>query len=180
MKRFLPALVWAAGALHAETVPLFASENKSIFGRPIDRGGFHFQFLLGAGAGTRASGVLSVLELGYTIRKHDLTVMFWHPMIENDSHQEPTIASRYQPVVIGLKKTCFFSDMTCKVGAGGSGSHEPNFSNASIGFGAAWGADLHFPLAAGHGFTLGLTVHHVILANRSHHAISLGAGYEFF
>jgi hypothetical protein len=180
MKWLLPALAFAAAALHAEVTPLFASQNRSIFGRPIDRGGLHFQFLLGAGAGTRASGVLSVLELGYTIRKHDLTVMFWHPMIENDSHQEPTIASRYQPVVIGLKKTCFFTDMTCKIGAGGSGSHEPNFSNASIGFGAAWGADLHFPLAAGHGFTLGFTVHHVILANRSHHAISLGAGYEIF
>ena len=179
MKIFAALFVLRASAV-AAAEPMLGKAGSSVFGKPIDRGGFHFQFALGAGAGTRASGVFSNVELGYTFRGPDLTVMFWHPMIENDSHQEPTIASRYQPVVIGLKKTCFYEDVTCKIGLGGSGSHEPNFSNASIGFGAAWGFDLHLPSFTGHGFTLGFTVHHVILANRSHHAISLGAGYEIF
>lgn len=179
MKIIAALFVLCASAV-AAAEPMLGKAGSSVFGKPIDRGGFHFQFALGAGAGTRASGVFSNVELGYTFRGPDLTVMFWHPMIENDSHQEPTIASRYQPVVIGLKKTCFYEDVTCKIGLGGSGSHEPNFSNASIGFGAAWGFDLHLPSFTGHGFTLGFTVHHVILANRSHHAISLGAGYEIF
>ncbi|MFO1524848.1 MAG: hypothetical protein U1F16_02610 [Turneriella sp.] len=178
MQSILVALLVTGGTYGIN--PLFSDKSETVFGRAIDRGGFHFQFALGAGAGTRASGTFSNVELGYTFRQSDLTVMFWHPMIENDSHQSPTIASRYQPVVIGFKRTCFYADLTCKVGVGGSGSHEPDFSNASIGFGAAWGWDLHFPAFTGHGFTLGFTVHHVILPNRSHHAISLGAGYEIF
>ena len=176
MKGSLP---WAL-ILQLSALPLLSTERPAIFNKPIDRGGFHFQFALGAGAGTRASGTFSNVELGYTFRGPDLTVMFWHPMIENDSHQEPTIASRYQPVVIGFKKSCFWQDFTCKAGLGGSGSHEPNFSKASIGFGAAWGFDIHYPAFTGHGFSLGFTVHHVILADRSHHAVSLGVGYEIF
>jgi hypothetical protein len=152
----------------------------SIFEKPMERGGFHFQFAMGAGVGNLASGTLTILELGYTLA-NDYTIMFWHPMIENDSNQSPTIASRYPDVLIGIKKSVFYKELVLKIGFGGAGAHEPDFSEASLGLGWAYGVDLHYPMGSGgHGFTLAFTVHHVQLEDRHFAAASLGLGYTLF
>lgn len=152
----------------------------SIFEKPMERGGLHFQFAMGAGVGNLASGTLTILELGYTFA-NDYTVMFWHPMIENDSNQRPTIASRYPDVLIGIKKSLFYKELVFKIGFGGAGAHEPDFSEASLGLGWAYGLDLNYPMGSGgHGFTLAFTVHHVQLKDRHFAAASLGLGYTVF
>ena len=157
-----------------------AAPEQSLFDKPLQRSGLHFQFAIGAGAGNLASGTLTILELGYTFA-NDYTLMFWHPMIENQSKQKPQIATRYPNVVIGIKKSMFYKELVFKVGLGGGGAHEPGFDNASLGVGLAYGVDLHYPLGEGsHGFTLALTGHYIQLKDRHFAGASLGLGYTIF
>lgn len=161
-------------------VALAENNLPTLFEKPMERSGFHFQFAMGAGAGNLASGTLTILELGYTF-PNDYTVMFWHPMIENDSNQSPTVASRYPDVLIGIKKSAFYKELVFKIGFGGGGAHEPDFSEASLGIGWAYGVDLHYPMGSGgHGFTFAFTVHHIQLEDRHFAAASIGLGYSIF
>jgi hypothetical protein len=167
-------------SLFASSLVQAGQTLPSLFDTPAQRSGFHFQFALGTGAGNLASGTLTILELGYTF-ENDYTLMFWHPMIENDSNQSPTVASRYPDVLIGIKKSAFYKELVFKIGFGGGGAHEPDFSEASLGLGWAYGVDLHYPMGSGgHGFTLAFTVHHVQLKDRHFVAASLGLGYTVF
>ena len=168
------------GTLCLGSPALASTPEQSLFDKPMHRGGFHFQFAAGVGAGNLASGTLTILELGYTF-DNDYTLMFWHPMIENQSNQAPQIASRYPNVVIGVKKSLFFKELVFKLGLGGGGAHEPDFSNASLGLGFAYGVDLHYPMGEGeHGFTLTLTGHHIQLKDRHFVGGSIGLGYTVF
>ena len=161
-------------------VALAENNLPTLFEKPMERSGFHFQFARGAGAGNLASGTLTILELGYTF-PNDYTVMFWHPMIENDSNQSPTVASRYPDVLIGIKKSAFYKELVFKIGFGGGGAHEPDFSEASLGIGWAYGVDLHYPMGSGgHGFTFAFTVHHIQFEDRHFAAASIGLGYSIF
>lgn len=153
-----------------------------LWGRPVNRGGFHFQATFGVGGGPDTLGLFHAMEIGYSWDKH--TVALLHTFIQNKDilGTDPT-----QPDLIGgwmleYKRTLFFPDLEWKAAAGLGGTHDQSGESLKAigGFGMAYGLDLHFPLFKGNGPTLSLQGMNIFSAGDHHFGAGLGLGYTWF
>ena len=164
----------------AEGAPA-STEQKTIFGRPVDRGGFHFQISFGLGGGPDSVGVFHQMELGWTLRS-GITVGMIHSFIQNDG----VFSNLGGPDLFGgwmlqVKVPVIYQDLVYKIAAGPGGTHDQSDGIRAI-WGVSWlyGFDLHFPLFRGSGPTLSLVALHAVVERAHHFGVSLGLGYTFF
>ena len=164
----------------AEGAPTSAGQ-KTIFGRPVDRGGFHFQIAFGLGGGPDSVGVFHQMEVGWTLRT-GITLGMIHSFIQNDG----VFSNLGGPDLFGgwmlqVKVPVIYQDLVYKIAAGPGGTHDQSDGIRAI-WGVSWlyGFDLHFPLFRGSGPTLSLVALHAVAENQHHFGVSFGLGYTFF
>lgn len=150
---------------------------QGLWGRPVRRRGFHFQFGFGIGGGPDTSGLIHNMELGWSFGRAcgGCTVALLHTFIQNKGILGTNPA---EPDLIGgwmaeFKAPLFFPDLDFKVALGLGGTHDQsNGIEAHGGFGAAYGIDLHFPIWPRFGPSLATTAMHVVVDGQHH----FGAG----
>ena len=164
----------------AEAAPA-TSAQKTIFGRPVDRSGIHFQISFGLGGGPDTEGVFHQMELGWTLDS-GITVGLIHSFIQNDG----VFSDLGGPDLFGgwmleVKVPVIYQDLVYKIAAGPGGTHDQSDGIRAI-WGVSWlyGFDLHFPLFHGSGPTLSLVALHAVVERAHHFGISFGLGYTFF
>ena len=174
----LGVLLLHASAAEADPA---ATRQDSIFGRPVERGGLHFQVAFGLGGGPDTVGVFHQMELGWTLDS-SITVGLIHSFIQNDG----VFANLGGPDLFGgwmleVKVPVVFQDLVYKIAAGPGGTHDQSDGIRAI-WGVSWlyGFDLHFPLFRGSGPTLSLVALHAVVERAHHFGISFGLGYTFF
>lgn len=153
-----------------------------LWGRPVHRGGFHFQATFGVGGGPDTVGIFHAMEIGYSWEKS--TVALLHTFIQNRGVFGTTVGG---PDLIGgwmleYKRPLFYPDLVWKVAAGLGGTHDQSGEElkATGGFGMAYGLDLHFPAFKGSGPTLSLQGMNIFSAGKQHFGVGLGLGYTWF
>lgn len=165
----------AAPASKAEELPI------GLWGRPVKRGGFHFQFGLGVGGGPDTLGILQVMEVGYSW-KH-FTIALLHTFIQNKGVLGTDLGG---PDLIGgwmfeYKHTLFYPDLVWKVAVGLGGTHDQTSGiHAHGGLGLAYGLDLHLPVWRSVGPTWGLTAMNVTAEGKHHFGAGLTLGVTVF
>lgn len=174
----LAALLCCSPPAGAEEEP---PPGPSLFGRPVDRGGFHAQILFGLGAGPDVVGLFHTMELGWTFRGGS-TLGLIHAFIQNDG----VFTTLGGPDLIGgwmllYKVPVILPELVYKVGLGPGGIHDQS-DGITAHWGPAWlyGFDLHFPAFYGSGPTLSLVALHAVALTQHHFGVSLGLGYTFF
>ena len=164
----------------AEGAPSEKNQD-TIFGRPIDRGGLHFQISFGLGGGPDTVGVFHQMELGWTLDS-GTTVGLIHSFIQNDG----VFSNLGGPDLIGgwmleVKVPVIYQDLIYKIAVGPGGTHDQS-DGIHANWGVSWlyGFDLHYPIFQGSGPTLSLVALHAVAENGHHFGVSLGLGYTFF
>ena len=164
----------------AEGAPSEKNQD-TIFGRPIDRGGLHFQISFGLGGGPDTVGVFHQMELGWTLDS-GTTVGLIHSFIQN----EGVFSDIGGPDLIGgwmleVKVPVICQDLIYKIAVGPGGTHDQS-DGIHANWGVSWlyGFDLHYPIFQGSGPTLSLVALHAVAENGHHFGVSLGLGYTFF
>jgi hypothetical protein len=174
MRRLLLALSLLA--------PLTASAEPTptIFGRPMEVRGFHFQLGFGAGGGPDTLGVFHEMELGGTLR-NGITLGLIHAFIQSKG-----VSSVDGPHLIGgwmflMKMPVIWKELRYKLAFGPGGTHDQT-DGIKPNWGVAWlyGLDLSYPAFRGSGPTLSLVALHAVAEGRHHVGVSLGFGYAFF
>ncbi len=176
-------LTWGASApgAPARTPAATGAWGRTVFGRPLERGGFHFQVSLGMGGGPDSVGVFHDMELGYT-RADGITLGLIHAFIQNKG----VITDLGGPDLLGgwmflLKVPVLFDDLVYKVAAGPGGIHDQTDGIHAI-WGVSWlyGFDLHLPLLRTSGLTATLVALHAVAQREHHVGLCLGLGYTWF
>lgn len=153
-----------------------------LFGRPVRRGGFHFQVGFGVGGGPDTLGIFHTMEIGYSFGKNTLAML--HTFIQNKNALGTDLGG---PDLIGgwmleYKRTLFYPDLEWKVALGLGGTHEQNDGKIQVhpGFGASYGVDLHFPIWPRFGPTLTLAGMNVTAEGRHHFGAGVALGVTLF
>ena len=164
----------------AEGAPSTAP-RESIFGRPVDRGGFHFQISFGLGGGPDSVGIFHQMEVGWTL-EGGTTLGMIHALIQNDG----VFSNLGGPDLFGgwmfqVKVPIIYQDLVYKMALGPGGTHDQSDGIRAI-WGVSWlyGVDLHLPIWPSSGPTLSLVALHAVVQQRHHFGLSLGLGYTFF
>jgi hypothetical protein len=144
-----------------------ADQTLTLLGRPLERGGFHFEVAFGLGGGPTSGGLLHSMEIGYTLRESKITIAYNHVFILSDGFAKieggPDMFGGH---MLLFKKPILFPNLLLKaaVGLGESVDLQDGFK-PSFGFGCLYGLDFDLPLTSTSGFTLGaISVHAVTKA----------------
>jgi hypothetical protein len=170
----------------AEPVESSAVKNSSdaqpgIWGRPVRRGGFHFQIGFGIGGGPDTSGLFHTMELGWTFG--DYTVALLHTFIQNKgilgtNPNEPDLIGGW---MAEFKMPIVYRDLDFKVAAGLGGTHDQsNGITVHAGPGFSYGVDLHFPIWERFGPTLTLAGMNVWAQGQHHFGAGAALGVTLF
>jgi len=158
-----------------------ALQHQGLFGRPVIRDAFHFQVAFGLGGGPDTAGVFHAMEVGGTF-KNGWTLALLHTFIQN----KDVFAPNDGPDLIGgwmaeLKVPLLWPELVAKVATGLGGTHDQSDGiKAFVGWGAAYGLDLHLPLFARSGLTLVTTGFNILVQGQHHFGAAAGLGYTFF
>ena len=159
---------------------VYLSED-TIFGRPVTRGGLHFQVAFGFGGGPDSVGVFHAMELGWTL-SGGTTLGMIHSFIQN----KDVLSDRGGPDLFGgwmflYKVPLFYPELVFKAALGPGGTHDQSDGiTANWGLGWLYGLDLHLPSFRTSGPTLSLVALHAVAQGAHHVGFSLGLGYTFF
>lgn len=152
-----------------------------LWGRPVKRGGFHFQAGFGVGGGPDTLGIFHTMEIGYSWREG--TIGMLHTFIQNKGvfgydTQGPDLIGGW---MIEYKRPILYPDLVAKVALGLGGTHDQSDGiKAHAGFGASYGIDLHFPVTPRFGPTLTLAAMHVTAEGQHHFGAGLALGITVF
>jgi hypothetical protein len=168
---------------HSSKAPTDSVSKASIgmWGRPIERGGFHFQIEFGIGGGPDTLGLFHGMELGYSWDQS--TIGLLHTFIQNKGVLESDLGG---PDLIGgwmleYKHTLWVPDLEWKLAVGIGGTHDQSDGiEAHGGFGASYGIDWHYPVTRRFGPTLTLAAMHVTAEGQHHFGVGLGLGVTVF
>jgi hypothetical protein len=163
----------AAAPAHAEITP-------TIFGRPIELRGFHFQVGFGAGGGPDSLGVFHQMEVGWTTRS-ELTFGMIHSFIQSKGVSEVAGPHLFGGWMFLFKMPVIWKELSYKLALGPGGTHDQT-DGIKPHWGVSWlyGLDLSYPWFQGSGPTLSLVALHAVAEGRHHFGVSLGLGYTFF
>jgi hypothetical protein len=157
-----------------------ARAEPTIFRRPIELHGFHFQVSFGAGGGPDTLGVFHQMEVGWTM-KNEITLGMIHSFIQSKG-----VSSVAGPDLIGgwmflFKMPVIWKELSYKLAFGPGGTHDQT-DGIKPRWGVAWlyGLDLSYPSFRGSGPTLSLVALHSVAEGAHHFGVSLGFGYTFF
>lgn len=177
----LPVLLALLGAAPAFVQHATWNDHSLLFDRPVERDLLHLQLVVGLGGGPRNEGLFHALEVGYTF-DNGLTLAALQTALQNRGVLGPDRG----PDLLGgwmaeLKVPLFVPELEVKVAAGLGVVADESRPTPSLatGFGCAYGVDLHVPLFASSGPTLGLTFLHVLVPAH-YFTVGVGAGYTFF
>ncbi len=175
MHRLLLALLLVLAPLAAR-----AEETPTIFGRPMELRGFHFQLGFGAGGGPDTLGVFHEMEVGGTLR-NGITLGLIHAFIQSKG-----VSNVEGPHLIGgwmflFKMPVIWKELSYKLAFGPGGTHDQT-DGIKPRWGVAWlyGLDFSYPWFRGSGPTLSLVALHAVAEGRHHVGFSLGLAYTFF
>jgi hypothetical protein len=175
--RHASALICAPLLLLAAQPALAA---PSIFGRPIELRGFHFQIGFGGGGGPDTLGVFHEMEVGWT-RQSGMTLGMIHSFIQSKG-----VSNVNGPDLIGgwmalIKVPVVFPELVYKVAFGPGGTHDQS-DGIKPHWGVSWlyGFDLSYPWFRGSGPTVSLVALHAVAESAHHFGVSLGLAYTFF
>lgn len=182
MKRAFPISVLSMALGAGLAAAPAAASGPTLFGRPVQRDGFHFQVAFGWGAGATSNGVFHNMEIGGTFR-NGWSMAYNHVFIQSDGFFKPEGA----PDLIGGHMLAFrfplvYRDLILRVSVGPGGTHDQS-DGITAHWGVAWlyGVDLHLPAWPTSGLTAGLVGLHVVTENDGHHAgWALSLGYTWF
>jgi hypothetical protein len=157
------------------------SERSLLLGTRVERDVLHAQLVLGLGGGPRNEGLFMATELGVTFG-NGLTLAVLVTALQNHG----VLGPERGPDLLGgtmleFKVPLFVPELELKAAAGLGGVLDevrrvPVFS---AGFGWAYGVDVHLPLFAASGPTLGLTLMHALVPAH-YFTVAVGVGYTFF
>ncbi len=178
--------VESRGATESETVESETAKSgaaqRTVFGRPIAREGFHFHASLGTGGGPDTVGLYHAMEIGGSI--HGYTISLLHTFLQNKGVYGTTKGG---PDEIGgfmlqVAGPLYFQDLVWKLatGVGGTVDQPEGEFNPNPGFGVHYGVDLHFPVARSWGPTLSLAGLNVVERGNHHFAVVTALGITFF
>lgn len=180
---------WSARVIGAAVVlaaVVARADAPTIFGRPLERGGFHFQFSLGYGGGPTSSGVLHSMEVGGTFRDgpvQGLTLAYDHVFVFSKGVPRPIGGSDlFGGHMLIAKVPLWCTELVGKVGLG-FGENVDLSSGFSPRFGVGWlyGVDLDLALGRTSGLTLGVLAFQTVTGDRGHQfAGGLLLGYTWF
>ena len=160
-----------------------AGTKGTLFGRPVKRDGFHFQVAFGWGGGPTSHGLLHNMELGASFGKRGYTLAYNHIFIMSKDLFKPAGGSdMFGGHMLVFKMPFLVSELVVKIGMGfGENVDMSDGFKPSFGFGWTYGVDLHFPMTATSGITLGLMVVHAVTVDVGHQvAVALFLGYTWF
>lgn len=156
--------------------------SETIFGRPLEREGFHFHVSFGVGSGPSIAGLYHAMEIGWSFSGY--TVALLHTFIQYKDVFGPSGSG---PDEIGgfmaqLTGPLYFKDLTWKfaAGVGGTVDQPEGEFNANPGFGVHYGVDLHFPIWPKFGPTLSLAAMNVVERGNHHFGAGLALGVTVF
>jgi hypothetical protein len=157
------------------------NERSLLFGTTVERDQLHAQVLVGVGGGPRNEGLFHALELGYTFSS-GVTLGLLQTAVQNKGVLGPDRG----PDLLGgwlaeVKVPLFFPELEVKVAAGLGGLLDEARPAPLLitGFGWAYGVDLHVPLFASSGATIGVTFLHALVPAH-YFTVGVGVGYTFF
>lgn len=165
----------------AESKSASDDARPGVWGRPVRRGGFHFQVGFGLGGGPDTSGLFHTMELGWTFGEY--TVALLHTFIQNKdilgtNPAEPDLIGGWMPE---FKMPLFYRDIELKLAAGPGGTHiQNNGIEARVGFGVSYGVDLHYPIWERFGPTLTLAGMNVFVDGQHHFGAGAALGVTLF
>ncbi|MBW2461359.1 MAG: hypothetical protein JRH11_06905 [Deltaproteobacteria bacterium] len=175
-------LLFLSGLIAPGQAQAQAPDAPTLFGRDVEREGFHFNFAFGVGGGAPdIFGLHHTMEIGGTF-SNGMTVALFHTFIQNRG----VGANSGGPDLIGawmaeLKVPLFVPEVVAKVALGLGGEQDQNDGIRLIpGLGWAYGVDLHFPVGPRHGPTLGLTVLHTLAEGRHSLGVGLALGWTLY
>jgi hypothetical protein len=156
--------------------------SETLLGRPVKRGGFHFQLAFGIGGGPDTEGIFHSMEIGGTLR-NGMTLGLIHSFIQNRG----VFREKNGPDLIGgwmflFKVPVIVPEVVYKIAAGPGGIHDQSDGIKAY-WGPAWlyGFDFHVPvLGGGSGFTVTLVALHAVALKQHHFGVSLGVGWTWF
>jgi hypothetical protein len=159
------------------------AQDATIFGRAVQRDGLHFQVAFGWGGGTPGGGLFHNMELGGTFA-NGMTLAYNHVFIQLRGWSQ---AEGDMPDLIGghllqWKIPLLYDDLVLKLALGPGGTHDQSDGiTAHWGLGWSYGLDLHLPVWATSGLTLGFTGVHVVTEwDGAHAGWALSLGYTWF
>lgn len=163
-------------------VPQTGFGHDTIFGRPLEREGFHFHVSFGVGSGPSIAGLYHAMEIGWSFS--GCTVALLHTFIQykdvfGPSGTGPDEIGGFMAQVTG---PLYFRDLTWKfaAGVGGTVDQPEGEFNANPGFGIHYGVDLHFPIWPKFGPTLSVAAMNVVERGNHHFGAGLALGVTVF
>jgi hypothetical protein len=142
-----------------------APKRPTIFGRPIDRSGFHFHASLGIGGGTDTAGLYHAMEIGWSFKGY--TFSFLHALLQNKNElwTDKDGPDEFGGFFAQVQGPIYFDDLVWKFAAGVGGTVDQPDEGGFYphpGFGVHYGVDLHFPIWPQFGPTLSLAAMNVV------------------
>jgi hypothetical protein len=160
---------------------LSSTTQSLLFKTPVVREGVHGQALVGLGGGPNNDGLFASVEIGGTL-PNGLTLAALHVLLQNKGVLGPYRgADAIGGSLAELKVPLVFPEVEAKValGLGVILDESQPLLHVLTGVGIAYGFDLHVPIFASHGPTLGITFLHVLVPQH-YFTACVGAGYTFF
>lgn len=177
-----PKSALADARVESPSLPPRTEATRGLWGRPVRRGGFHFQAGFGAGGGADSAGIFHTMEIGYTIEK--TTVGILHTFIQNRGQFGGTYGGPdlFGGWMLEVKHPLVFPDLVGKVALGLGGIHDQTGPGiqAHAGFGASYGVDLHFPIWERFGPTLTVAALHATALGEHYFGVGTALGVTLF
>lgn len=150
--------------------------QRTIFGRPIEREGFHFHASLGIGGGVDTDGIYHAMEIGWSYKGY--TFSFLHSLLQNKNElwSDKDGPDEFGGFFAQVQGPVYFEDLVWKFAAGVGGTVDQPDEGGFYphpGFGVHYGFDLHFPIWPQFGPTLSLAAMNVI--ERGNHTFGVAA-----
>jgi len=158
-------------------------EELRMFSAPIKRDGFHFQFMLGGGAGPTSLGLWHNMEIGGTLADSGVTLGYTHIFLLSSTAFRPAGNSdMFGGHMFLVKVPLGFPELVGKVAVGLGETVDLRTGFVPyFGFGWHVGLDLHIPVTLRSGFTLSLSSVHAFTPQHGNQlGFGLALGYTWF
>jgi hypothetical protein len=158
-------------------------ERVSMFSRPVQRDGFHFQMMFGGGAGPGSLGLWHNMEVGTTLSGSGITLGYTHIfLLSESSFRALGHSDMFGGHMFLVKVPVGFPDLVAKAAIGlGETVELHNGFVPYFGFGWHVGLDWHLPMNKYSGFTLSASMVHAITPRHgSQLGFGISLGYTWF